>query len=84
VREVFAGHVHQNSRTVPLKSVAEDTNDGVRYFTCGRSGAKKYPSWITTQSSRNSFYYSPALEPTYMTVEAAGNKISVKTYTQTG
>ena len=83
VRAVFAGHVHQNSRTVPMKLVFDD-NYGVRYFTCGRSGAKKYPSWITTQSAKNSFYYSPALEPTYMTVEVDGNNIFVKTYLQSG
>ena len=84
VRAVFAGHVHQNSRTLPLVGDNVVKANGIVYFTCGRSGAKKYPSWLTTQSANNGFYYSPAAEPTYTTVEVSGNEINVKTFTQNG
>ncbi len=81
---VFSGHDHAYSRTYPLFGGmrADSPAQGTVYVTSGRSGTKTYPDVIAKEW--HEFFYNPADEPNYLTVEVAGNSLKVKAFKQSG
>jgi 3',5'-cyclic AMP phosphodiesterase CpdA len=81
---VFSGHDHVYARSYPLRAgrIAESTDTGTVYFTAGRSGTKTYKGALARDWDE--FFYNPLDEPNYLTVEVDGNRITVKTFKQSG
>lgn len=81
---VFTGHDHAYARTYPLHSGIRtySTVTGTVYVATGRSGTKTYRNLIAKEW--HEFFYSPADEPNYLTVEVNGGLLKVKAYKQSG
>jgi len=81
---VFTAHDHVYARTYPLNNgvPVESFAKGTVYVATGRSGTKTYPN--TVAKGWNKFFYNPQDEPNYITVEVAGNILTVKAFKQSG
>lgn len=81
---VFTAHDHAYARTFPLYNGVrtESPAQGTVYVATGRSGTKTYKNIIA--KDWHEFFYNPAEEPNYITVEVSGNLLKVKAFTQSG
>jgi hypothetical protein len=81
---VFTAHDHVYARTYPLYGgkVVNSAADGTIYVATGRSGTKTYSDSLA--KDWDEFFYNPLDEPNYLTVEVAGNLLTVKAFKQSG
>ena len=81
---VINGHDHGYSRTYPIyqDSFVASPAKGTVYVVAGRSGNKFYTD--LSQKVWDAFFHDPQAEPNYIVFEVAGNKLTLKAYTQSG
>jgi archaellin len=81
---VISAHDHGIARTYPLKAgvKVEDPSQGTVYFVDGRGGPKTYSN--LSKQPWNDFFYDPKDQPTYMTIQVDGKKITVNSVKQDG
>ncbi|MDF2564511.1 MAG: metallophosphoesterase [Massilibacillus sp.] len=81
---VINGHDHGYSRTYPIyqDSFVSTPGQGTIYLVAGRSGNKYY----TDLSAKvwDAFFHDPQAEPNYITIEVAGDVLTIRAYTQSG
>lgn len=84
VNLVFSGHDHVYARSYPMfgGKVVEQSALGTIYVTTGRSGTKTYGK--ARAKDWNAFFYNPEDFPNYLTVEVAGDNLTVKSFKQNG
>lgn len=84
VQVVFTAHDHVYARTYPIQNgiVGRSSAQGTVYVATGRSGSKTYAD--TEAKNWDEFFYSPADEPNYITVEVADNSLTIKAFKQSG
>lgn len=81
---VFTAHDHVYAHTYPLYGgrAVGSSSAGTIYVATGRSGSKTYSDSIAKQWDE--FFYNPLDEPNYLTVEVAGDSMTVKAFKQSG
>jgi acid phosphatase type 7 len=81
---VFNGHEHVYARTYPLcgDAVVDSPDKGTIYVTTGRSGTDVHKNLLA--GDWHEFFYNPADEPNYLTVEIRGDRLTARAFRQNG
>lgn len=81
---VINGHDHGYSRTYPIyqDSYVATPKEGTIYLVAGRSGNKFYVD--LSQKVWDAFFHDPQAEPNYVVIQMAGDRLTIKAYTQRG
>lgn len=81
---VINGHDHGYSRTYPIyqDKFVDSPANGTIYLVTGRSGNKFYTD--LSQKVWDAFFHDPQAEPNYAIITAAGMKLTIDGYTQSG
>lgn len=81
---VFTGHEHVYARTFPIRDgeSKQAFSAGTAYVATGRSGTKFYDD--PKAQPWNTFFYNPADQPVYLTVEVQAARLIVRAFKQNG